>query len=418
MPTCTLDAAATPAYCSDCASAFLAGVLISILASTASSRPPLDRSGSLTTQEPSLGHLTTPEQPRRARSPFATPSTPSTSPSSLGSPVRLDEPHNPHPHPEQQYLDLARNILDRGERRKTPKGVGALALFAPPPLRFALSRLANPLDSSSPLESVVPLLTTKRVDFRAIVEELLWMLKGKTDAHVLRSEIWNGNSSREYLDGRGLVDHVEGDTGPGYGFQWRHAGAAYRGKDDAYEGEGVDQLARLIESIKHEAEKRKHILCAWSAADLDQMALAPCPCLVQFYVHSLPPSSASTSSTSAEPPPRLSCTVYQRSADVALGIPYDIAAYALLAHLVARLTGTVAAELTFMFGDAHVYYDHVDGLRRQLERAPKGDGFPTITLSRSREELEATGGVDGVEESDFELRGYEPAGRISFVLHP
>jgi len=149
------------------------------------------------------------------------------------------------------------------------------------------------------------------------------------------------------------------------------------------------------------------------------MALAPCPCLVQFYVHSASPSTSSTSSTTtAEPPPRLSCTVYQRSADIALGVPFDLAAYALLAHVVARLTDTVAAELTFMFGDAHVYYDHVDGLRRQLERAPSGKGFPIVSLSRTREELEARGGVDGLEESDFELRGYQPAGKIKFKLHP
>lgn len=148
------------------------------------------------------------------------------------------------------------------------------------------------------------------------------------------------------------------------------------------------------------------------------MALAPCPCLVQFYVHSPPPSTSSTFSTTAEPPPRLSCIVYQRSADVALGLAFDIAVYALLAHVVARLTGTVAAELVFLLGDAHVYYDHVDGLRRQLERAPTGAGFPTVKLARTREELEARGGVDGLEASDFELEGYAPAGSIKFKLHP
>jgi len=266
MSTSSLHPPWPTAYCGDCLSAFLAGVLLGLVASTAHLRASQDLPGSPAARAPSMVHPTTPTKPLRARSPFATPSTPSTSPSSLGSPIRLAAPPEPHPHPEQQYLDLARDILDNGQPRASPKGVGALALFAPPPLRFALSRLADPSDPSSPLESVVPLLTTKHVDFRAIVEELIWMLRGKTDAHALTSKIWNGNSSRVYLDSHGLSEYVDGDTGPGYGFQWRHAGAAYRGKDEAYEGEGVDQVAHLVESIKHDAEKRKHILCAWNAA--------------------------------------------------------------------------------------------------------------------------------------------------------
>ncbi|BGP43617.1 Thymidylate synthase [Rhodotorula kratochvilovae] len=351
----------------------------------------------------------TPSPPSRA---LETPSALSTPPSSLGSPFSPSTRRKSRPHEEQQYLDLARNILTRGEHRPAAKGVGARTLFVPAPLRFSLSRPSDPADHFSPPERVVPLLTTKRVSFRSAREELVWMLRGRTNAHELRSGIWDANSSRAYLDARGLEEYEEGGTGPGYGFQWRHAGAKYNGMRADYSDEGDDQVARVVRSIQEEPEKRKHIICAWNVADLDATPLPPCPLLIQFYVHSPPAFPLGPSSV-----PRLSCVVYQRSADVALGLPFDLAVHALLAHLVAHLTGTVAAEMVFVLADAHVYDDHAEALRAQLAREPQGQ-FPTVEMARTREELEAAGGVDAVREDDFMLGEYVCGEKIQFKLHP
>ncbi|GAA6008388.1 hypothetical protein JCM10207_000109 [Rhodosporidiobolus poonsookiae] len=357
------------------------------------------------TPSPSPGCSTPPLEPLPL--PFDFPAS-SSSPAPPRAPFGADE--------EQQYLDLARRIATEGEDRPAVKGgVGARALFSPPPLSFSLSSPADPSNPFSTAHTLhVPLLSTKTVPFPLVAKELVWFLSGSSSEHDLAREgchIWRAHGAREYLDARGLTDNEEGDLGPVYGFQWRHAGAEYRGAKEDYEGKGVDQLAELVRRIKEEPQKRKLILCAWSASDFDKMALAPCPCFVQFYVHS--PKPAGLFST---PQARLSCAVYQRSADIALGLPFDIVTYALLTHTLAHLTSLVPHTLHFHLGDAHVYADHLAPLQTQLAREPKG--WPELRWTRGREEIEREGGVDGVTVGDWEVVGYAPEGRVRYALHP
>ncbi|KAJ7158551.1 thymidylate synthase/dCMP hydroxymethylase domain-containing protein [Mycena filopes] len=287
-------------------------------------------------------------------------------------------------HQEQQYLDLIRLVLDTGAPRPDRTGTGTLSLFAPPALRFSLAN------------NTLPLLTTKRTFLRGIVEELLWFVRGATDSTLLAAKgvkIWDGNGSAEFLQKRGLGHRREGDLGPVYGFQWRHFGATYTDCDKDYTGEGVDQLRECIRKIKEDPTDRRIILSAWNPADIPQMALPPCHLLCQFYVH-LPPASSPTEK------PKLSCLMYQRSADLGLGIPFNIASYALLTHMIAHVTGTTAHELIIQLGDAHVYRDHVDALEVQLKRTPKT--FPRLRWAR-----EGIDDIEGFEYADFVVEGYE-----------
>ncbi|KAL9104787.1 MAG: hypothetical protein Q9187_008862, partial [Circinaria calcarea] len=181
------------------------------------------------------------------------------------------------PHEELQYLDLIRNILRSGEHRPDRTGTGTLSLFAPPPLRFSLSRPST--DPSEPPTLILPLLTTKRVFLRAIIAELLWFIAGRTSSIPLSEagiKIWDGNGSREYLDSVGLSHRDVGDLGPVYGFQWRHFGAEYVDAKTDYTGQGVDQLAEVIDRLKNRPYDRRIILSAWNPADLNKMALPPC----------------------------------------------------------------------------------------------------------------------------------------------
>ncbi|RPD59512.1 thymidylate synthase [Lentinus tigrinus ALCF2SS1-6] len=296
------------------------------------------------------------------------------------------------PHDEQQYLDLIRDVLDRGDARPDRTGTGTLSIFAPPNLRFSLA------------DSTLPLLTTKRTFLRGIVEELLWFVRGCTDAKQLSAKgvkIWDGNGSKEFLEKRGLGHRREGDLGPVYGFQWRHFGAPYEDCDADYMGKGVDQLAECIHKIKHDPTDRRIILSAWNPAAIPEMALPPCHMMCQFYVH-LPPPSDPTSK------PRLSCLMYQRSADLGLGIPFNIASYALLTHMVAHVTDTEPHELIIQLGDAHVYRDHVDALRTQLEREPRS--FPKLRWSRKVE------AIDDFVSEDIVVEGYNPHPSIAMKM--
>ncbi|KAJ7455275.1 thymidylate synthase/dCMP hydroxymethylase domain-containing protein [Mycena galericulata] len=287
-------------------------------------------------------------------------------------------------HEEQQYLDLIRRVLDTGAPRPDRTGTGTLSLFAPPALRFSLAN------------NTLPLLTTKRTFLRGIVEELLWFVRGATDSTQLSAKgvkIWDGNGSPAFLAARGLGHRRAGDLGPVYGFQWRHFGAPYVDCEADYTGQGVDQLRECIRKIKEDPTDRRIILSAWNPADIPQMALPPCHLLCQFYVH-LPPASAPTE------PPKLSCLMYQRSADLGLGIPFNIASYALLTHMLAQVTGTTAHELVIQLGDAHVYRDHVAALEVQLARVPKA--FPTLRWAR-----EGIEDIEQFEYADFVVEGYE-----------
>jgi len=281
-------------------------------------------------------------------------------------------------HEEMQYLNLIRKIIDLGNKRDDRTGTGTLSVFGAQ-MRFSLRN------------GTFPLLTTKKVFYRGIAEELFWFIRGSTNAKDLQEKnvrIWDGNSSREFLDSIGLTDREEGDLGPVYGFQWRHFGAEYVDMHSNYEGQGVDQLADVINRIKTKPNDRRIIMCAWNPADLNKMALPPCHCLVQFYVAN----------------GELSCQLYQRSADMGLGVPFNIASYALLTTMIAHVCDLVPGDFVHTLGDAHVYLNHVEPLKTQLEREPKA--FPKIVIKRK---------VDKIEDfciDDFEVINYESHPKI------
>jgi len=252
--------------------------------------------------------------------------------------------------------------------------------------------------------STLPLLTTKKTFLRGIIEELLWFIKGKTDSTLLSErgvKIWDGNGSKEFLDKRGLGHRRAGDLGPVYGFQWRHFGADYVDADTDYSGKGVDQLREVIRKIKEDPTDRRIIMSAWNPADIPLMALPPCHLMCQFYVHLPAPDNPSA-------PRRLSCLMYQRSADLGLGIPFNIASYALLTHMIAWVTDTEPHELIIQLGDAHVYRDHVDALNVQLTRQPRA--FPTLRCARDIADIE-----DYTYE-DFIVEGYDPHPAIAMKM--
>ncbi|KAG5654559.1 Membrane protein tms1 [Sphagnurus paluster] len=296
-------------------------------------------------------------------------------------------------HDEHQYLELIRRVLDTGDVRPDRTGTGTISIFAPPSLRFSLAN------------STLPLLTTKRTFQRGIIEELLWFIHGSTDSTLLTKKgvkIWDGNGSRAFLDSRGLQHRREGDLGPVYGFQWRHFGAEYVNCDKDYTGEGVDQLRECIEKIKSNPTDRRIIMSAWNPKDIPQMALPPCHMICQFYVQ-LPPAESPNSR------PKLSCLMFQRSADLGLGIPFNIASYALLTHMIAHVTGTDAQELIIQLGDAHVYRDHVEALEEQLKREPRA--FPTLRWAR-----ECIEHIEDFVYSDFVVDGYDPHPAIAMKM--
>lgn len=289
---------------------------------------------------------------------------------------------------ERQYLALVQAVLDSGERRDDRTGHGTLAHFAPTPLKFDLSH------------GQLPLITTKRVFFRGVAEELLWFIKGSTDAKALAARgvhIWDGNGSEDFLRKCGLP-YREGDLGPVYGFQWRHFDAPYTSADANYTDQGVDQLAQVIETIKSNPTDRRIILSAWNPAQNSQMALPPCHVLAQFFV----------TYPYGKDKGALSCQMYQRSADLGLGVPFNIASYALLTHMIAHVTGLRARELTIVLGDAHVYLDHFEPLKEQLKRDPYP--FPTLKFPRP---------VDSIDDwslDDFHVENYKTWPKIEMKM--
>ncbi|CBQ71150.1 related to thymidylate synthase [Sporisorium reilianum SRZ2] len=297
-------------------------------------------------------------------------------------------------HEESQYLELVQRVIATGESRPDRTGTGTLALFAPQPsLRFDLTN------------GTLPLLTTKRVFFRGVLEELLWFVAGKTDSKLLTDKgvhIWDGNGSREFLDSRGLSHRREGDLGPVYGFQWRHFGAEYKDCDSDYTGQGVDQLAQVIDKIKNNPTDRRILLSAWNPKDLELMALPPCHMFAQFFVSNLDAHAR------GEGRKHLSCQMYQRSCDLGLGVPFNIASYALLTYMIAKVTDCEPKELVLAMGDAHVYKDHVEPLKLQLERDPLP--FPKLTIKRDITD------IDDFKYDDFEVVGYKCHSKIDMKM--
>lgn len=254
-------------------------------------------------------------------------------------------------HDEYKYLWDVTNILSNGQLRSDRTGIGTLSLFG--------------LQTRYDLRKQFPLFTTKRVFWRGVVEELLWFIRGSTNSNELSArgvKIWDANGSRDFLDARGLFDRETGDLGPVYGFQWRHFGAPYRDMSCDYSGQGTDQLAKVIDLIKTDPSSRRIVMSSWNPSDLDKMALPPCHILCQFYV------------VNGE----LSCQLYQRSADMGLGVPFNVASYSLLTYMIAHLTDLKPGDFIHTIGDAHVYLNHVDGLLEQLKREPRP--FPQLKM--------------------------------------
>ena len=257
---------------------------------------------------------------------------------------------------EQMYLKLLQNVYQSGIERNDRTGVGTYSQFG--------GKLSFSLQNNK-----MPLLTTKRTYWKGIVHELLWFLNGKTNSKQLEEHavnIWKQNSSREFLDELGFNHRDVGDLGPVYGFQWRHWGAKYETMYSDYDNKGIDQLKQLIETIKKEPSSRRLILSAWNVGDINEMALPPCHMMCQFYVN--------------ETTQELSCQLYQRSADLFLGVPFNIASYALLTHIIAKLVGLKASVLNIVFGDVHIYKTHVDAVKEQLTRTPFK--FPTVCIKK------------------------------------
>lgn len=247
------------------------------------------------------------------------------------------------------------------------------------------------------LEKCFPLFTTKRTFWKGIVCELLWMISGSTDSKILENQgvtIWKGNGSRNFLDKNGFVDRKEGDLGPIYGFQWRHFGAKYRTSSNKYDNEGVDQLKNIINEIKTNPTSRRIILSAWNVSDLSSMALPPCHILCQFYVDTVNS--------------KLSCHLYQRSCDLGLGVPFNVASYSLLTHMIAHLCGLGVGEFIHSMGDAHVYSNHVEALKKQLKRSVRKG--PTLRIVGN------VSSIDEFGEDNFELIGYRPHSTIAMQM--
>ena len=253
----------------------------------------------------------------------------------------------------QSYLDLVQRILDEGVEKSDRTGTGTLSVFGDQ-MRFDLSE-------------GFPLVTTKKVHTRSVFGELLWFLRGDTNVKWLQDRgisIWD-----EWADDKG-------DLGPVYGYQWRSWPTP--------SGEHADQIAQVVQQIRDNPDSRRHIVSAWNVADIPQMALAPCHALFQFYVAD----------------GKLSCQLYQRSADVFLGVPFNIASYALLTHMVAQVCDLEVGDFVHTFGDAHLYLNHLDQAREQLGRTPRA--LPTLKLDPSVREL------DQFDLEHISLEGYDP----------
>ncbi|KAH7649384.1 dihydrofolate reductase-thymidylate synthase [Cryptosporidium bovis] len=285
-------------------------------------------------------------------------------------------------HPEFQYLDLVSRVFENGEYRENRTGINTYSIFGEM-MRFDLG------------ESF-PLLTTKKVAIKSIFEELIWLIKGDTNGnHLIEKQvfIWSGNGSKEYLEKIGLGHREENDLGPIYGFQWRHFNAEYKTMHYDYTGTGVDQLAKLIDSLKSNPKDRRHILTARNPSSLSQMALPPCHILSQFYVTN---------------DKKLSCNLYQRSCDLGLGSPFNIASYSILCMMLAHICGYGFCELTIFLGDTHVYENHVDQLKLQLSHTPRP--FPQLRFKRKVENIE------DFKWGDLEIIGYFPHPQIKMEM--
>jgi len=299
---------------------------------------------------------------------------------------------------EEQYLDLIRKVLNSGNLESTRNGE-TYSLFGET-MRFSLKN------------DVLPIITTKKVSFKNVAEELLWFIRGKTDNSLLTEKgvkIWNDNASRDFLDSRGL-SYEENDLGPIYGHQWRHFNAEYTNCKTDYTGKGVDQLQNIIKSLKHPNERysRRLVMSAWNPCQLNEMALPPCHIMVQFNVVRGEVTNLGYNYGDIIEKDKLSCILYQRSADIGLGMPYNITSYSLLTHLLAQHCDMIADEFIYMIGNAHIYKDHIEGLQEQIQRSPYK--FPLVIVTKKEE-------IDDYVIDDFMVTEYthHPAIKLKMV---
>jgi len=295
--------------------------------------------------------------------------------------------------PDRQYFGLITRIFEDGIIQEGRNG-RTLSHFGYQ-MEFMLRDTNN--------TPVVPLLTTKRVAWKTCLKELLWFMRGDTQNDSLVKEnvhIWTPNASREFLDSRGLYERSEGDLGPVYGFQWRNFNGDYTTKSG-----GVDQLDQLIKNLQNPDERygRRHIISAWNPCQLNEMALPPCHVMFQFYI-------SKCKNTQRD---MLSCHLYQRSGDVALGIPFNIASYSFLTHIIANHCGFVPHRFIHSIGDAHIYEEHLTSLETQLTRIPYECGVPIIKFSDKCSNYK---NVDEYKVNDISLLGYKYHPKIEMEM--
>ena len=319
---------------------------------------------------------------------------------------------------EEQYLRLLDKIIAKGCYKDDRTGVGTKSLFGAQ-MKFSLRH------------GQMPLITTKRTFWKGICEELLWFIKGETNATILSEKnikIWDDNGSREFLDSRGLFENEVNDLGPVYGFQWRHFNANYseHKSSHCYDGKGIDQLKGIVDALKNKKyNDRRLIMTAWNPSALAEMALPPCHLLAQFYVtfkangaytkhHNLV-NTVNDSVLSSDTPLsqlELHCMLYQRSCDMGLGVPFNISSYALLTIIIAKAVGMSPGTFTHTLGDHHIYVNHIDSLKDiQLKRIPRS--FPHIRINKQGQTRRF---IEDFLFTDFEITDYEPYSLIKMNM--
>jgi thymidylate synthase len=276
-------------------------------------------------------------------------------------------------HDEYQYLNLIKDIIEHGTMINSRNG-NAQTIFGSA-MHFNLSN------------NTIPILTTKKVAWKTCAKELFWFLKGSTNNQELKNQnvrIWDANASRDFLDSRNLQHLEENDLGPVYGHQWRHFNAPYHDCNTDYAGKGIDQIDYIINCLKDPENRysRRLVISAWNPQQLDEMALPPCHILAQFNVIGN----------------KLSCSLYQRSGDVGLGVPFNIASYSFLTHIIAKHCNLEASEFIYYLGNSHIYDDHIENLREQATRIPYK--FPTIHIKNKYDSIEEYS-INDIELSDY-----------------